>query len=493
MSFVKLTFPVLVRNLKTEDRYEYHLRPLFARQPVAHHRRFEMAVNRFNKELKYLFNGFQLDRDTASQLLWYKFNPIVDYKLHSFEFRLGKQLQKGTFGLAVFELQAITFVCLPAFNNFIFMVDAEEGQWEEILSTSEKVIVKLLKSYRKEQEDEFTLEQYLAQKGEFITTLNQSIFIKEGPFKFKRQQTAFFFNQLRNEESFDGAIEIEKVGYDLNTLYPSELKHAYFRDPLVERLYQIIYQHENTPLVLIGPEGIGKHTIVQEVVRRYIDRNIKNYEQENYLQKLWHIDPTRIIAGMMYIGWWQRRFEAILDYVQTRLRSLPNGPQLSDKLLIDNVVSILRIGRSGQNNMNLSDVLRPHLEKRRLQLILLASPEEWKIVQEKDRRFSDLFQIVRLQEPDIPTATKMVIQQRRYLENEFGCAISIQAINQLFTIQRNYLRRKALPGSVMRLLNQLAVKYKFQSIDAQEVREEFESLSGLTEQIFDTTRTFEQD
>jgi len=86
----------------------------------------------------------------------------------------------------------------------------------------------------------------------------------------------------------------------------------------------------------------------------------------------------------------------------------------------------------------------------------------------------------------------MVLAQRKLLEMEYACTISIQAIQRLFTIQRNYLKNKALPGSVMKLLRQIAVKYRFLDIDLPEIREEFKGFSGLEEAIFDPTYSFTQ-
>ena len=153
---------------------------------------------------------------------------------------------------------------------------------------------------------------------------------------------------------------------------------------------------------------------------------------------------------------------------------------------------MIRIGKSASNNMTLSDVFKPYLEKRQLQLIISATPQEWKILQEKDRRFSDLFQVIRIKEPDLETAIKMVLKQRKYLEVQQGCEFTIQAIDQLLVFQRNYMKSKALPGAVMRFMNQLAAKYRFQTIDAPEIKAEFETYSGLKENIFDAGHVFEK-
>jgi ATP-dependent Clp protease ATP-binding subunit ClpC len=229
--------------------------------------------------------------------------------------------------------------------------------------------------------------------------------------------------------------------------------------------------------------------LIHEVLYRYRQKNKETSIEK--LQSVWHLDPTRIIAGMSIVGMWQKRFEAILKFVLEGKKDFLKH-YLPDKILFDNVIALLRIGKSAQNNMTLSDVLKPYLEKRKLQVILIATPEEWKIVEEKDRSFADLFQVMRIAAMNYGTAAQVVLEQRKLLELQYGGNISIQAIHRLFTIQRNYLKHKALPGSVMKLLRQLVVKFKSIPIDLPEVRTEFQNFSGLEEAIFDASYVVER-
>ncbi|MEM9921105.1 MAG: AAA family ATPase [Bacteroidota bacterium] len=492
MGFVKLNFPVLVQHTKSEGKSSYQIRPLFLYHPAAFNRRFELALNQFKKEIRHYLQGMVVSRANAHELLWYLFNPDVRFEIHELGISIGRKYIEGTFAMAAFKVNGIEFICLPAFGRYIFMAHPDNRGRISLALEGERVIKELLRLYREREGNDFEPENFMTPKGTFVTTVSLSLNVSQAPLPFEESADSWFFDRVQPNENFNGSVEIEKVGYDLNGRYPSELKQSFYRNELVERLSRIIYQSGNTPIVLIGPEGVGKHTVIQEVVRRYIEQHPSRTDVS--LPKIWHIDPNRIIAGMMYVGWWQKRLEAILGYIQNRLKTLPDSKsQEPDKLLIDNVVSILRIGKSSQNNMTMNDVLRPYLEKRQIQLILLATSQEWKILQENDRRFSDLFQVIRMQEPDRETAARMVLQQRRTLELQYGCEFNIQAINQLFTIQRNYLRGKALPGSIMRLMNQLAVKYKFQTIDLEEIRREFEDFSGLNERIFDVSYTFQKD
>lgn len=490
MSYLKLEFPILVQNIQQNEQSNYHLKPLFVPSPIVSDRRFEPAVRKIRDALSARLKGFEISRANADHLLWYSFNPEIQFSTFQYSFSVSRQFFNGKISVATFLLKEMTFVCLPAFDNFIFIARTHAADKTNIKNAVETVLLKYLKNKKAELQEDLDFENYYATKGEFVTTVSQNIKIKQGAFRSEKSSDAFFFDSLAPSSDFDGGVEIEKVGADLLRHYPDKLLRAFQRADLVTRLYNTIYHSENTPIVLVGKEGVGKHSLLHEVIFRYRAENeTKNIER---LPSVWHLDPTRIIAGMSYVGWWQKRFEAIIKFAQHRRKEMVKKPT-PDKIVFDNIVALQRIGKSAQNNMTLSDVLKPYLEKRKLQIILIATPEEWKIVQEKDRSFADLFQVLRIPEVTYEKAVKIVLEQRKQLELAYDGSISIQAIHRLFTIQRNYLKNKALPGSVMKLLRQLVTKFKSLPIDLPEVRTEFQNFSGLEESIFDTSYTFEKE
>ena len=486
MSQVTVTVPVLVQHVDINNQQQYHIAPVFFPNPVAVNRRYEEAVSLFRKEVRDHFKGLKIGRANADYLLWYMFSPKMQHKILNMNFVAGKQSVNGSFSVIYFKLQEKTFVCLPGFNSFVFVLEADQTSFKDISIQTQLMIEKLLRVYKKnEGVTTLDMESYYASKGEFVTTLEFKVNAGHSNFRFESSADDWMFAFFGGQESFDGAEEIGKVGVNLNELHPVGLKRAFQREELVEQLSGIVYQQENTPVVLVGDEGVGKHSLIHEIVYRFCKAWDKPDTEK--MTRLWHIDPTRIIAGMSVVGMWQKRFEAILQHLKGRQK----GNQ-TDKILINNVVAMLRIGKSSQNSMTLSDVLKPYLEKRLLQVILIATPEEWKIIQEKDRRFTDLFQVIRINEPNMETAVKMVLEERKRLELQHQCTISIPAIRQLFAIHRNYFKRKALPGSVSKLLTQLAVKYSMQTVDVEQAQEEFEMYSGLSSQIFDMGYAFEE-
>lgn len=482
MAVTKLSIPTLVSNVFQDQKNHFFIRPVFFPLPAVAHWRYESALVQFKKEIRQYFKGFVLNKSNKDMLLWLLFRPALQYELISCSFSLGRQYVNGLFGVGIFELREHTFIFFPAINNYMCML--EKGV--SVQAAVPKVLQKLLKDMRDGMGDAFVIDSYFASKKEFITYVNLNVNLGETDFQFDLPEENWFFAHLMSDTDFEGAVEIEKVGTELNSLYPDELKRGFYQDHLLHRLFPIVFERGNTPLAIVGPAGVGKHTLIHELIRRYESQFYQ--PKKGRSQSLWHLDPTRIIVGMSIVGMWQKRFEAILSFIQKPTREAKK----SDKLLIDNAVALLRIGKSAQNNMTLSDVLRPYLEKRLLQLIVIATPEEWKIVQEKDRRFSDLFQVIRMQEPDLKTTVQIILEQRKVLESEENVIIGIQAIHQLLYIQRNYLSKQALPGSVIQMLRQLAVKHRNRYLDAPEVRDEFKSLSGLEEQIFDASYQLSQ-
>lgn len=480
MPSTTLNIPVLVKPIEQEGKSHYQVRPLFLEHPVAIDRRYAKAVTTFKQEVKRRFAGYVLTRGNMDQLFWYKFSPEASLEHFHFEFSIGTNFIKGRFHVAKFEFQGLLFGLLPNFGNFIFIVPKNEKGNYLLKETAHKVVQAKTKYYKKLYGDNFKAENFYSNKKEFLTYIQQEVQVKESRFSFENETAQNFFAMFRQEVHFDGGDEIEKVSHELTDGYLDNLKRAYYQDDLVKQLSQLFFKKENIPVVLVGKEGTGKHTVIEEVIYRYMENRPGNADfwKRHYV---WHINPNRIIAGMSIVGHWEKRFEAILNYAIK-----PVGREkYPDILLIDNPVALLRIGKSGSGSLALSNVLKPYLEKRQLQLVLIATPEEWKILQEGDRSFGDLFQVIRMPEPPLSKAIKIVLENRRHLEVDHECNITIPAVSQLFTIQRNFLKNKALPGSVMKLLRQLATKYSRQKIDAPEVREEFKAFSGLEEKIFD--------
>lgn len=475
---INLEFPALVSLIRNEGKEQYQSTPLFFSFSNYLHPRFEGSISKMKSAIQNAVKGYVLESDTIDDLIWFRFNPTIDYQIFNLSIPMpGKKDQVGRFGIAFFELQDITFASLPHFNGAMYVVEKNKKNRFNLEKQATKIISQLLLKYQTNAPNEFEFENYTSPEKEFVTSIEIPIQAIHDDFSFISQKNGAFSDIFSSNQKMDGETEIWKIAKNLNNDYPHELNRAFYQEIMIERLESILFDRpfKNTPIAIVGKQGVGKKSIIHESLFQHIE------EYEKNSRTIWHIDPTRIITGMSIVGMWQKRMEAVLNFLKNPYQKNKG----SAILLVDNAVSMLHIGKSAQNNMTVNDVLKPYLEKRLIQVIILATPEEWKILQEKDRRFTDLFQLIRMEEPSLMDATKMALENRKILENQHNCTISIKAIQSLFDFRRNYLKRKSLPGSIINILRQLAIKHRGTKIDVPEVRAEFEAFSGFNQDIFD--------
>jgi ATP-dependent Clp protease ATP-binding subunit ClpC len=335
MPSVSLEFPVLVSPSKNG----YDLRPLFLDSPHSSAKRFRLAVDLLSKEVRRQFRAFETERKTIDDLLWFSFNPKLKFERKKLYFTLSQHTIFGDFLIVRFSLKDHQILCLPQFDNFFAILSKnilENGSFSEQLTI---IVRDRLQEERKNNPDDFSPNNYYASGGEFVTNISVKINTKPAIFPFEEQIDTWFASLSGQAEKFSGAAELARVGYSLQDNYPNNLSRDSLHNSEVERLSSLIFGSKMTAIVIVGPTGCGRTTLLHECFYRYLQA------QENKTKKvtIWHIDPNRIIAGMSIVGMWQRRFESILNYIIKR-----KTPNLRPRLFVDNLVAFFRVGKSAQ-------------------------------------------------------------------------------------------------------------------------------------------------
>lgn len=485
MPTIPLEFPVLV----TPSKEGYHLRPLFLGSPSRTAKRFRDAVDLLTRDVRRYFRAFETERDTIDELLWFAFNPNLSFELKKLCFSLGPYMVFGDFAIVRFVLKGQQILCLPRFDNVFAIVSnniIEHGSLTEQLTT---IVHDQLQERRKKEPNEFSPNDYYANGGEFLTTVSLQVNVKRAKFPFEQEMEGWFASLAGSQQNFSGAIEIARVGSNLRDNYPNRLQRALLRDEQVERLGKTIFGSTMTAVVIVGVPGCGRTTLLHETFYRYIQA--QESQSKPHAATIWHIDPNRVIAGMSIVGMWQRRFESILEYIiQRKQKTLLHA---RPRLFIDNLVALFRIGKSAQNSLTLSDVLKPYLEERALTLVAEASPEEWNVVMETDRRFADLCQVFRLNELSIGDTAHIALLERAHLEQKHECEIDNEAIERVFTLTHSLLRGTAMPGNVVSFLERLAAKHRHGKVGIAQVESAVSEISRMTADLLDRQKTLRFD
>lgn len=476
--------PIWVRYKKGK----YVVRPLFQEEPVATDKRYEDALRKYVTLVRKEFSGEQLEAEKREQLLWFQFLPNYVHEDLQLEFSYGKRYFIGNVSVCKFRHKGYTYICLPAMSTYFFISRHKIPSHAQLVDEVIEHMQRWPRSQKSDHKSDVQLEQFTAEKREFFTNIEISLYVRQPQIQLEAESVDLFQQLFRDTTEFDGAYEIRKVGQDLNDLYPSELEQAFFVDETVQQVKNLIYSSDRVPLVILGPRKVGKTTILHEAVRSYLEEKLA--VPYPLLDNVWHIDPSRVIAGMSIVGMWQRRFEAIAQFAM-----MPNEKfkHRKDKLYFSNLIALFRIGKSAQNNMTLSDVLKPYLQNRQLQVILEATPEAWDVASEIDRNFTDLFKVVRIREPRHTDSLRILSRKRVMLEKQQAFRIDNLGLKKLIELNRRFFRKEVLIGRVSASLHQLASKYTDEAITPEKVVAEFGVQTHLHPRIADTQQTLDSE
>jgi len=471
-----LKIPVFVAHRKASG---YRLRCLFLPHIEAVAVRYESALNKLRQAVIRCFQGVKSNRSTLDDRLWLTFAPELRFELVPLGFDSGRRWVEGVFAAAHFSVGDRRYACLPQLEGTI--ADLGDGHLDKAQRTERLVacIQQYFRAQRKELGDAFDPLACLASANDELGELELSMHVSHGRFPFEGDGD--LMASLRDDEVGDGPSEMARVAVDLNELYPEALDRAILRDDLVQEVAQSIYRADAGAVVLVGPRGAGKTALVHGALRNHIDA-LPGHDRSR-LQKIWLLDPMRVISGMSVIGQWQRRMAVVTQYLQSRL-SKAHGIRKPDHLYCDNLVALLTVGKSSQNTLTLADVLRPQLEKRAFTMIGEATPEAWQKVQQRDRRFADLFRVIRVDAPSRATAIRIVGWRRAELEQRHGCRVESAAIAELLKMERRFASDEVLPGSALRVLDRLAVRHAKQVVGRAEVMAAYMSAFHFREKLF---------
>lgn len=448
-----LEIPVLVRY----HHNQYEISHAFTGFPSIVGARFNEALSTFEQKFRQEYRNIEMSVQTRSLLTWLHLNPEITIIQPQLDFQINQQLVQQAFTAVYFYIDKKLVVVLPDFSFYAFIADESDLENNPVEVQIERFIKSSLRRIAESSPRNFSTEPYKARTKEFITVMEIGININN--YSPTATPRFTFGAALSNQEEFDGLAELARVGYSLNDLYPYKLRSAYFSNDIVEKLTALLFERNFAAIALVGESGTGKTSMLHQALHQYI-HNTKEEEikvKKSQLREIHYIDPNHIISGMSVVGQWQKRLIAIIEAIVKKGKKRKSHH--CDILYTDNPVAFFRVGQTSMNSMTLSNLIKPYLQKRQIPIIIEATPEEWRIVGQMDRSFTDLFQVIRVYEPAFEKTLGITAAKRIELEGRFSAKLNHDGLYKLFTLQRKYMLGSALPGSVVKQMERLAAKY----------------------------------
>ncbi|NEQ97688.1 MAG: AAA domain-containing protein [Cyanothece sp. SIO2G6] len=219
----------------------------------------------------------------------------------------------------------------------------------------------------------------------------------------------------------------------------NQVGHFDGRDAVLEQAIALLAQSGPSSMVLVGPSGVGKTALVEEIARRIQAQQVPQPLQQ---RSIWFVTANNLIAGQKYTGEWQGQ-------VQNLIQVASKGRQI---LLMGNPNGILDAGRWSESDNNMGRFLRPYMESGAITVICECSSEEYDVAEKLEPSFVRAMQRIDLLEPTVVETTTIIQQATQHLMAEqpvqFGPTVVETAIN----LTQRFLPYQAFPGKAVNLL-----------------------------------------
>lgn len=211
-----------------------------------------------------------------------------------------------------------------------------------------------------------------------------------------------------------------------------EVKGASDDPSPLEQIKRGLHKRDNNHILITGPAGVGKTTIVRELARKIAAGEIPFLRNKKVL---W-VDCTEITPEES-----REKLEQIITAVKGR----------NDVITcLDGFESVIRyVGQRESNNLPL---LKTALQNRHIHLIGVIQDRYYTELLGSEHQMLKFFARVEITEPDKDSARKIVEQIKPSLEKTYGVQIEGEAVDKAVILSRDFVLSEQLPTKAIETL-----------------------------------------
>lgn len=261
--------------------------------------------------------------------------------------------------------------------------------------------------------------------------------------------------QIGARQRRPGTTLLSELGFDLTRkAIDDDLSPGMVRAPYREQLRQLLCGTRKAPILLIGPTGVGKSTLLQRAVIDLLEADgYATHQNIDRVHHVWQIGGRRIIAGMSYLGQWEKRCIELLEETYAK-RVL---------LWAEDLHAWGRIGESRQSDRSLSAFFRGPIARGELTLVGECTPEQYQQLQADASGFANLFTTIHVEPTDAGATMRMLVHEARKLELSLGCGFDPRVFRSIYELSGSLYSGSAYPGKALELVRALGSRRRVPS------------------------------
>jgi len=239
---------------------------------------------------------------------------------------------------------------------------------------------------------------------------------------------------------------LKAFGRDLTEIAAKgEMDPVIGRAEEIARVIQILCRRTKNNPVLIGEAGVGKTAIAEGLAQEIAAGNVPEILRD---KRVITLDLALMVAGTKYRGQFEERIKAVMDEIRRAKNVI---------LFIDEMHTMVGAG-GAEGAMDASNIIKPALSRGELQCIGATTLNEFRKHIEKDSALERRFQQVKIEEPSVDDAIKILFGLRSKYEMHHKAKYADDALRSAVNLSSRYITARFLPDKAIDIMDEAGSK-----------------------------------
>lgn len=236
---------------------------------------------------------------------------------------------------------------------------------------------------------------------------------------------------------------------------------------VMEELVELIGS-SNANVLLIGPPGSGKTSVVKGLARKIAKGETAN--KAIRFKRIVSVDTAGLLAGTKTAGDISQKITQLME----ELKSSGDIVLFFDE--IHNFVS----GATSEDGSSIFSLLEPHLTDSKMQFIGATNMANFRKYMEPNGSFSRIFHILEVPPTDTAQTISILEDEARKIEHEEGIIVSYPALVEIVQLASKLIHERVFPDKALDVLHRAVTDLKGKKYITKEIiRDEVSELTHV--------------